>query len=435
MSYISRRAWSFDRRNQINFRTPIIPIPIQIKNTNIKGNLIVSDNIVCKGTEKINTGTEITTTSITIPTPDYLNGYPNYDPFTFVVTSADYIPDPNLSIYALDSSINVTTAQNLAIGKNSLKNNKTGIANYAIGPDTLYTNTSGSSNTALGFKTLYNNTSGNSNTAIGSYALYANNGEWVDLYGDQFGSFNVAVGSNALMSNTKGYANTALGVNTLFLNTEGTFNVAIGTLAMSSNLTGSDNAVVGGSALTNNTTGNQNTAVGISCLRSNKTGSYNTSVGRSGLFSLEIGDQNTALGRRAGLNMVNGENNTFLGALTNVDISGNTYSNSTAIGCGAIISASNQIVLGTSSETINFPGKIQIPTTTTNPIAGKVTLVSGTAIINTTSVSANSLVFLTASTSNANSGFLSYTKIDGTSFTINSSNILDDNTINWLIIN
>jgi len=60
---------------------------------------------------------------------------------------------------------------------------------------------------------------------------------------------------------------------------------------------------------------------------------------------------------------------------------------------------------------------------------------TGTATINTTSVSANSLVFLTASTSNANSGFLSYTKIDGTSFTINSSNILDDNTINWLIIN
>ena len=192
---------------------------------------------------------------------------------------------------------------------------------------------------------------------------------------------------------------------------------------------------VGSGALTNNTTGNQNTALGVVALRANKTGSFNTGIGRSALVSLESGDQNTALGLRAGLDMVNGDNNTFLGALTNVDISGNTYSNSTAIGCGAIISASNQIVLGTSSEIVKIPGKIQIPTTTTNPIAGNVTLVSGKATINTTSVTANSLVFLTASTSNANSGFLSYTKIDGVSFTINSSNVLDNNTINWLIIN
>ena len=54
-------------------------------------------------------------------------------------------------------------------------------------------------------------------------------------------------------------------------------------------------------------------------------------------------------------------NNTFLGSSTTIN-SGGPYSNSTCIGYGANIYASNQIMMGTSSETIVFPGKLSLAT-------------------------------------------------------------------------
>jgi len=45
-----------------------------------------------------------------------------------------------------------------------------------------------------------------------------------------------------------------------------------------------------------------------------------------------------------------------LGTNTKANTSGNNYMNSTALGYGATIDASNQIVLGTSSEKIKIPG-------------------------------------------------------------------------------
>lgn len=55
-----------------------------------------------------------------------------------------------------------------------------------------------------------------------------------------------------------------------------------------------------------------------------------------------------------------GEYNTFIGANTGIDSSVNSWSRSTAIGAGAIITANNQVVLGTSAGIIYVPGKLLI---------------------------------------------------------------------------
>jgi hypothetical protein len=124
-----------------------------------------------------------------------------------------------------------------------------------------------------------------------------------------------------------------------------------------SNTIGYDNTAVGVSALNANTTGNYNTACGYYALYANTTGIYNTAVGISALQN-NTGNYNTSLGVSAGQKQTTNSNNTFLGSYTDLDYSTNSWSNSTAIGYGAKITASNQIVLGTSAETIVVPGYV-----------------------------------------------------------------------------
>jgi hypothetical protein len=84
--------------------------------------------------------------------------------------------------------------------------------------------------------------------------------------------------------------------------------------------------------------------------------------------------------------------------------------------------------------TIPVAQKIKI-TTGTNAIVGQATLVAGTVTVSTTSVTASSLIYLTVATSGGTRGFLSYTLIAGTSFTINSTSSTDTSVVNWWIIN
>jgi parallel beta-helix repeat protein len=69
-----------------------------------------------------------------------------------------------------------------------------------------------------------------------------------------------------------------------------------------------------------------------------------------------------------------------------------------------------------------------------NAKIGTATLVNGTVVVSNTSVNANSLIFLTVGSVVGTPGFLNYTKIDGTSFTINSSSATDNSVIGWVII-
>jgi len=65
---------------------------------------------------------------------------------------------------------------------------------------------------------------------------------------------------------------------------------------------------------------------------------------------------------------------------------------------------------------------------------GVATLVGGTVTVNNTSVTANSRIFLSRSTTGGVVGHLSYTIIAATSFTITASVGTDTSTINWLIL-
>ena len=81
----------------------------------------------------------------------------------------------------------------------------------------------------------------------------------------------------------------------------------------------------------------------------------------------------------AGGNLISGNNNTFLGYDTVVSNSLQIYNDSTAVGIGAIIDASNQIVLGRSSEKVYIPGSY-VGIGVFNPLSGYKLEVSGSAL-------------------------------------------------------
>ena len=179
--------------------------------------------------------------------------------------------------------------------------------------------TQGYSNTAIGMNVCPKLTTGYSNTVIGSYAMN---------------------------TNTTGYQNTALGSAALYLNNGGIFNVAVGNDAMLQSYNG-----------------NYNTAIGKGCMfggggtPSNLTFSSNTAVGNTALGLLTSGNDNVGIGKGAGGGIDTGSRNTLLG--TNTATSVSSYNQSVALGYGATATASNQIMLGTSTETVVCPNVLQ----------------------------------------------------------------------------
>lgn len=68
-------------------------------------------------------------------------------------------------------------------------------------------------------------------------------------------------------------------------------------------------------------------------------------------------------------------------------------------------------------------------------VYGSTNLAAGVGVVNTKAVTANSRILLTAKTQSVNAGYLNTaTRIAGTSFTITSSNALDNRTIEYLIM-
>ena len=160
-------------------------------------------------------------------------------------------------------------------------------------------------------------------------------------------------------------------------------NTAIGYSALFSNTTGNYNTAIGYSALFNNTTGQNNTAIGNSALFKNTSGNENIEIGNSALFNNTTGICNTAIGKNAGSNNTDSYN-TFLGAETNT-IAFSNYMYSTALGYCAVITASNQMVFGTSSEKIKIPGSYVGIGGAYNPSSGYVLDVVGNTIATGTS--------------------------------------------------
>ncbi len=226
-----------------------------------------------------------------------------------------------LGAYSLFNANNANN--NSGFGAYAMFSNTTGSSNTAGGYQALYTNNVGSGLTAFGNQSMYSNTTGTENTALGNLSLYANTIGWR----------NTAVGHMALTANTSGYENTAVGEWALLSNTSGNDNTAIGLWTMFSNTTGYYNAAIGYGALAYNTTGQHNAGMGTLSLRSNTTGQLNAACGTSALFNNVTGNCNSALGNGA-------------------DVAANNLTNATAIGCGAVVNASNKIRLGDAAVTV-----------------------------------------------------------------------------------
>lgn len=103
------------------------------------------------------------------------------------------------------------------------------------------------------------------------------------------------------------------------------------------------------------TTGHNNAAFGTLALNHNTTGSRNVAIGTGALNRNEVGEWNTAIGMNAAYN-AKGSRNTALGAEANI---GESYHNCTAVGCSAAVTASNQVQLGNSSNTVYAQSAVQ----------------------------------------------------------------------------
>jgi hypothetical protein len=174
--------------------------------------------------------------------------------------------------------------------------------------------------------------SSSANTTNFNYDIKVN-GITVGL-GKNSNTSNTALGTSALNNNSGGYNNTALGNQALITNTSGYQNTSVGNSTLTSNNSGYSNTAIGHGALYSITTGNSNTAVGQGALQgSNGNESYNTAVGIN-----------------AGQSFTGSNNMTFIG--NSATQSNNNLSNSTALGSGATVSASNQVKLGNSCNVV-----------------------------------------------------------------------------------
>ena len=165
--------------------------------------------------------------------------------------------------------------------------------------------------------------------------------------------YNSAFGGNTLYNNTTGNFNTCVGHSSGFANTTGSCTTGIGQQALAKNLTGNYNSAVGFLSSTDNTTGSGNTSMGSYSLLHNTIGSFNIAFGFFALSNNTTGFNNVSLGSYSGQSMTTATNSTCIGA--NSDAS---FSSSTALGYNSVCTANNQIMLGTTAETVVIPGSL-----------------------------------------------------------------------------
>ena len=153
---------------------------------------------------------------------------------------------------------------------------------------------------------------------------------------------NVSIGSNQLTKATGDVTNTtSIGHNNLTLTESGIGNTAIGNYILQSAL------------------GGLNTAMGYNVFPY-MTNRYCTGIGANVFTSVTSGTACTGVGRNSGGYMT-GSNNTCIGVSTGqLQSDTNSYSNSTALGYLATISSSNQVMLGTVSDTVRCPNILSV---------------------------------------------------------------------------
>ena len=338
------------------------------------------------------------------------------------------------ALSATGSALSVIASGSTGFGVGSLLVDTSGTAT-AFGAYCLQSNTTGSNNTGSGFQCLQSNTTGSNNTGSGVNCLLANT----------TGIQNTGSGVNCLQSNTTGNYNTGSGAYCLLANTTGSNNTGSGAYCLQANTVGGNNTGSGAYCLYANTTGSNNTGSGVYCLLANTTGNYNTGSGYAAGYTATPANATTTANGQTLIGYNTGQSSatqvdyiTCLGYQALCGASGAVAIGTDNTGAGAVSTVANQIQLGTALHTVNFPGKLSTPVGGAAAIVGSGTLIGGTATVATTAITANSLIFVTDSTTGAltNVGSLVVSaKSAGTSFTVTSTNILDTSTFSWLIIN
>ena len=352
------------------------------------GDATINGLTIGKGNGNNDTNTALGNGSLAVVTPN-------------LPTALDGINNTAVGRSAL--AANTSGNGNIAVGSSALTANTSGLFNIAIGVDALRTyNVLGGGHIAIGYQALSNSRAGYENTAVGNQSQLSNIGT-----ADNTGVQNTSVGAQSLKANVSGKMNTAIGANAAN-GTIGDYNTAIGGESLKNNpdqfiynnntaigynaansATGSLNTAIGAESLktstgnnnvaigynaANITSGSLNTAIGAESLKASG-GANNVAIGYQALSvsadgSANNGSNNTIIGYQAQLNTNatatawEGSNNTVIGAGARVN---NAFSNSTAIGSGAIATASNTIQLGNGSITDVYFGASGNYTVATSP--------------------------------------------------------------------
>ena len=285
-------------------------------------------------------------------------------------------------------------------------------------------------------------------------------------------STNVRFGRNAFPSATTSTRVIAIGENVANKVTTGTDITLVGHGA-GANTSVSVNGLVGvGRNVLNYSTGDNNTAIGTNCMaravawngianvgvgpnsgNALTSGSSNTWIGSGAANLLTSGSSNTFLGISSGSVMTTGGQNVIIGAYTGnsggldmrtlsnriiiSDGAGNirAYHTGTNWLIGTVTDGSTGILQLSGSLGLNTAGnKINIATGT-NASVGTGTLSGGTATINTTAVTASSIIQVQLTSCSSCGTLYIGTVTAGTSFVVTSTNGSDASTFNYWIIN
>ena len=185
------------------------------------------------------------------------------------------------------------------------------------------------------------------NTSVGPASGLANGGR-----------NNTNVGFQAGQNGT-GIANVFIGNRTGRIET-GNSNTFVGSIAGELHAAGSDNTFVGDGAGAQHTAGGENAYFGVDAGR----GSAATDASRNSFFgtlagrNVLAGTDNSTFGYRAGFGNATGSSNTLLGAGADVGMDGLLFA--TALGAGAVVEASNTVVLGRPADSVRVPGSLAI---------------------------------------------------------------------------
>lgn len=266
------------------------------------------------------------------------------------------------------ASLNASNSNSVIVGYSAGKVALSGIKNIAIGAEALNTvsgepaSINSQNIIAVGHKALLNGANSSESIGIGYNTLSAKEPPYVFTK-------NIAVGYEAMQKHTRGNSNIAVGRRTMRNDIGSLSNIAIGYESLYNTNYGNHNLAIGaysggfgfgGDQAYGFNNGTNNIFIGYGAATGSKNQIIaNVAIGSLTLQNLDgLAQANVAVGWSAGKTADFDSRMTFIGAETDLASSTTSFiQNSTAIGYGAIITASNQIIFG-NNDVDKVEGKV-----------------------------------------------------------------------------